>query len=96
MRTIERTVRRWGWHVIGALTTISLLLMYSPLIFHNLPLPHMSAWWVVGWFLVSMILSVIAGLKASRWWFLVTALYGLTLLLLWVGEAIWEYHASPH
>ena len=97
LRTSNKSGRAYGfWHLIGTLTAVSLILLYSPLIFHDLPLPHMSALWVVGWFLISMILSVIAGFKASRCWFLVTALYGLALLVLWVGEAVFEYHASPH
>jgi hypothetical protein len=87
---------RWLWHLAGALSATSLLLMWLPAFAHSLSLPHISAWWLVGWFLSSTFLSIAAGYKASRWWFLVTACFGVTLVLLWIGEAIWEYRATPH
>jgi hypothetical protein len=88
--------KRWLWHLTGAVAATSLLLMYSPLIFRHLPVPHISAMWAIGWFLISGLLSVVAGYKASRWWFLVTACFGLTLTLVWIAEAIWESRAAPH
>jgi hypothetical protein len=86
----------WPWHLIGALAAASLLLMYLPLIFHHLSVPRISALWVIGWFLISGLLSIIAGYMVSKWWFLVTACFGMTLLLIWIGEAVWESHAMGH
>lgn len=87
--------KRWRWHLIGAMTAASLLLMYLPLIFRHLPVLHISTLWVIGWFVISGLLSIIAGYKASRWWFLATACFGLTAALLLVGQALWESHAAP-
>jgi hypothetical protein len=87
---------RWRWHFIGAMTAVSLLLMWLPMFFHQLPLPRVSAWALVAWFFSSALLSIIAGYKASRWWLLVTVCFGITLLLIWIGEAIWESRATGH
>jgi hypothetical protein len=70
--------------------------MDLPLIFHKLSVPRISALWAIGWFLTSGLLSIIAGFKASRWWFLVTACFGTTLLLIWMGEAVWESGGTGH
>lgn len=87
---------QWRLHLIGALAAASLLSMYLPLIFHRLPVPRMSALWAIGWFLISGLLSIVAGYKASRWWFLVTVCFTLTLFVLWIGEAIWESRATGY
>jgi hypothetical protein len=70
--------KRWPWNVIGTTAAASFVLMWLPLFFHRRVVPHISAWWVIGWFVGSALLSIIAGYKASRWWFLVTACFGLT------------------
>jgi uncharacterized membrane protein HdeD (DUF308 family) len=69
--------------------------VFLPLIFH-LPVPHISTMWLVGWFVVSEVLSIAAGHKASRWWFVVSGCFGLTLILLLVAQAVWESGAAPH
>jgi hypothetical protein len=83
-------------HLCGTIAAVSLALMWLPLFVRNLPLPQISSMWLVPWFLGSILLSIVAGYKASRWWFLVTACFGLTLTLFWIGGAVWEYGARPH
>jgi hypothetical protein len=88
--------KRWLWHLIGAITAALLLFIWLPLFVHNLAVPHISTWWIIGWFVGSATLSVVTGYKASRWWFLVTACFGVTLILLWIGEAVWNIAPQPH
>ena len=37
-------------------------------------------------YLTAIVLSVVAGLKASRWWFIVTGCLTALLGLIWVAE----------
>jgi hypothetical protein len=90
------STRRWPWHFMGTTAAVSLLLMWLPIFFRPRSLPRISLWWLVGWFFCSALLSIAAGYKASRWWFLVTVCFGLTLILLWIGEVLWESRATGH
>jgi hypothetical protein len=88
--------KRWPWHLIGTASATFFALIWLTLFFHHLPVPNISTLWVIGCFLIAALLSIIAGYKASKWWFLVTACFGVTVVLVWIGQAIWEYGASPH
>lgn len=89
-------MRRWYLHLCGMIAAGFLVLMWLPLFVGHLSIPRISSMVLAGGFLGSVLLSIVAGYKASKWWFPVTASFGVTLILLWIGQAAWEYGASPH
>jgi hypothetical protein len=64
------------WHIFGAFAAISFFLINSRPVYHPL-LRHISPLLLVAWFLIAGLLSIFAGLRASKWWFIVSVFYGL-------------------
>jgi len=58
--------------------------------FRSSPSPHISGSVFLSIFFGALLLSVLAGYLASRWWFVETGLLTLCLLLLWIGEFLFE------
>jgi hypothetical protein len=82
--------RRWPWHLLGFIAGLSICYAWLAVLTRKLPVPPMMGGVFIGWFLGSVLLSIAAGRRGSKWWYLVTVCFGLTLVLLWVGEAMWE------
>ncbi len=84
--------QRWPWHMMGSITAVLFVYVWLGLIFHSVPLPRVSgAVFLFGLF-GSAALSIAAGWRGSKWWYLVTACFGASLVLLWIGEFLIERH----
>jgi hypothetical protein len=84
--------QRWPWHMMGSITAILLVYVWLGLFFHSIPLPHVNGAGFLIWLFGSIALSIAAGWRGSKWWYLVTGCFAASLVLLWVGEFLLERH----
>jgi hypothetical protein len=77
---------------MGIVAAALLLYAWAAIVFHAIPMPKISGVEFLVLLFGSVALSVAAGLRGSRWWYLVTACFGGSLLLLWVAEFLFEHH----
>lgn len=82
--------RRWPWHMLGLIAALTICYAWLAVLSRKLPVPPLSGGAVLGCFFASLALSILAGWRGSRWWYLVTACFGVTLVLLWIGQFMWE------
>jgi hypothetical protein len=83
-------VRRWPWNLLGLITAVPICYAWLAVLSHRLPIPHMPSLAFVGVFIASFLLSIVAGWRGSKWWYVVTACFGITIVLVWIGEFMWE------
>ena len=84
--------QRWPWHMVGSITAVLLVYVWLGLFFHSIPLPQVNGAGFMIWLFGSIALSIAAGRQGSKWWYLVTACFGISLVLLWIGEFLLERH----
>jgi len=80
----------WAWHLCGAIAALFIAMLALGVVAHAFPLPRISAGTFLLAYLGAAALSVVAGLKASRWWFALTACFAVLVVLLWVAEYMFE------
>ena len=79
-------VRRWPWHVVGAVAAGAIAYMWLGVFWRRLPVPPLAGGSFVGSFFGMTLLSMLAGRRASPWWFVVTGVYVVTFILIALGE----------
>jgi hypothetical protein len=82
--------QRQYWNILGVMSVAPLCYAWLAVLTRSLPIPKVSAGWFFGVFFVAFILSVLAGWRASKYWYFVSAGFLITMALLWVGEFLWE------
>jgi len=84
--------RRWPWHIMGSATAVLLLYVWLGLTVPSVHLPRVSGVAFFLWLFGSAAISVAAGRRGSKWWYLLTICLGLSLALIWIGEFFLEQH----
>jgi hypothetical protein len=82
--------QRWPWHFMGLLAGVLLLYPWLAVFSRVVPLPHVHGGAFALWFFGALTLSILAGWRGSRWWYLITGCFALTLVLIWIGQFIHE------
>jgi hypothetical protein len=81
---------RWVGHLCGFVAALFIAHLTIASLVHSFPVPHVSGTTFIAMYLGAIVLSLAAGLKASRWWFMVTVLLVAMILLIWAAEAFFE------
>ena len=77
-------------HVLGIGSLIILAALVFDTYLRNTPAPHISGTIFVLLYFVSFFLSVSAAYLASKLWFIESACLGLLMVLVWIGEYLFE------
>lgn len=74
------------WHFVGIAGLVSFLSVPAVFFIHL----QISAWIFLVQLALSFVAATLAGLKVSRWWFIVSALPVITYMLIAIGEHLYE------